>query len=258
MIQYFVKKDSVVRKIWGTGDTILFIFGGASAEFSLNKAVDWLYYTGRLPNDPLGRLFSTITYARMIVFSEMEVANTAIDKISAIHAAVEKGRGKQIPDWAYRDVLYMLIHYSISSFELLERELSKDEKEEVFNVFYRVGCRMGLKDLPVEYSLWLDSRKFHLENDLMRSGFTIDLYKQYRKHLGYIRFLLLKEGQKLVVPVIVAKLLGFNRFYFLKYVLWVYKLLKKFRLHHLLRAAILPKAYQLQIKELDIDTSFKA
>lgn len=258
MIQYFVKEDSVVRKIWGTSDTILFIFGGASAEFALNKAVDWLYYTGRLPNDPLGRLFSTVKYARMIVFSEMEVANAAIDKISAIHTAVEKSRGSQIPDWAYRDVLYMLIHYSVSSFELLERKLSNDEKEEVFNVFYRVGCRMGLKDLPVGYSQWLDSRKFHLENDLIKSDCTIDLYKQYRKHLGYVRYLLLKEGQKLVVPTIVAKLMGFNRFYFLKYVLWVYKLLKKFRLHHLLKAAILPKAYQLQINELDMDKAVMA
>lgn len=53
----FVENDSVVRKIWGKSDTILFIFAGASAEFALNKAVDWLYFTGKLPSDPLGRLF---------------------------------------------------------------------------------------------------------------------------------------------------------------------------------------------------------
>ena len=69
-IQYFVDKDSVVREIWGKSDTILFIFSGAAAEFALNKAVDWLYYTGKLPADPLGRLFSTVTYARQIVFLE--------------------------------------------------------------------------------------------------------------------------------------------------------------------------------------------
>ncbi|MEJ7663471.1 MAG: hypothetical protein WKG07_29945 [Hymenobacter sp.] len=39
---------------------VLFIFAGAAAEFALNKAVDWLYFTGRLPADPLGRLFSTV------------------------------------------------------------------------------------------------------------------------------------------------------------------------------------------------------
>ena len=60
-MELFVEKDSVVRKIWGKGDTILFIFAGASADFALNKAVDWLYFTGKLPSDPLGRLFSTVS-----------------------------------------------------------------------------------------------------------------------------------------------------------------------------------------------------
>jgi hypothetical protein len=63
-IKYFVDKQSVVRQIWGKTDTILFIFAGASAEFALNKAVDWLYFTGKLPADPPGRLFSTVSYAK--------------------------------------------------------------------------------------------------------------------------------------------------------------------------------------------------
>src|SRR3982751_2531078 len=103
-MEYFVDKNSIVRKIWGTGDTVLFIFAGASAEFALNKAVDWLYFTGRLPADPLKRLFSTITYARQIVFSEREAAFGTIDKITSIHSAVEANRGARIPAWAYRDV----------------------------------------------------------------------------------------------------------------------------------------------------------
>ena len=45
-----------------------------------------------------------------------------------IHAAVEKKRGRSIPDWAYRDVLFMLIDYSIRSYEVLERSLSRAEK----------------------------------------------------------------------------------------------------------------------------------
>ena len=252
MDRYFVEQESVVRKIWGKSDTILFIFAGASAEFALNKAVDWLYYTGRLPTDPLGRLFSTVKYARMIVFSEINAANAAIDKIAAIHTAVEQSRGSQIPDWAYRDVLFMLIHYSISSFQLLERKLTDDEKEEVFNVFYRVGVRMGLKELPTNYKSWLDSHQQHLQNDLLKSDFTTDLYKQYKKHLGFVRYLLLIEGQKLVVPSKVAILLGFSKVYFLKPVLWVYKLSKKLRVDNLLKAAILPKAYKEEIRELDV------
>src|ERR1700688_1102503 len=128
----FVNPDSIVPQIWGNADTVLFIFGGAAAEFALNKAVDWLYFTGRLPADPLGRLFSTVAYARQIIFSEEAAALDSIHQIIAIHKSVEKNRGGQIPDWAYRDVLFLLIGYSISSFELLDRKLSEAEKTEVF------------------------------------------------------------------------------------------------------------------------------
>src|SRR6188472_1966838 len=114
--EYFVNKNSVVRQIWGKSDTILFIFAGASAEFALNKAVDWLYFTGRLPIDPIGRLFSTVSYAKAIVFSEKQAALRAIDSMATIHGAVETKREAKIPDWAYRDVLFMLIDYSIRSF----------------------------------------------------------------------------------------------------------------------------------------------
>jgi hypothetical protein len=82
-MKYFVNEGSIVRKIWGKADTILFIFAGSAVEFALNKAVDWLYFTGRLPADPLGRLFSTITYARQIIFSEEDAALASIYKITA-------------------------------------------------------------------------------------------------------------------------------------------------------------------------------
>lgn len=250
-MEFFVAKTSVVRQIWGKGDTILFIFAGASAEFALNKAVDWLYFTGRLPADPLGRLFSTVTYARQIVFSEMEEAFRAIDKIAAIHSAVEAKRDAKIPDWAYRDVLFMLIGYSISSFELLERKLTSTEKEEVFNVFYRVGERMGLKELPANYHQFLVMRDRHLQQDLIKSGFTIDLYKQYKIHLGSFRYRLLLEGQKLVAPKKVNELLHAGKIPLLRPVLVLYKLTRKFKLGRFLKSTILPKKYKAEIKELD-------
>src|SRR5215218_9421623 len=108
-MEFFVEEGSIVRKIWGKGDTILFIFAGAAAEFALNKAVDWLYFTGRLPADPLGRLFSTVSYSRQIIFSEKNAALRSIDAMTAIHAGVEARRAASIPHWAYRDVLFMLI-----------------------------------------------------------------------------------------------------------------------------------------------------
>ena len=250
-MEFFVDQSSVVRKIWGKGDTILFIFAGASAEFALNKAVDWLYYTGRLPADPLGRLFSTVAYARQIVFSEKQAAFNAIDKMRSIHTAVEASRGATIPDWAYRDVLFMLIHYSIASFEVLERKLNEDEKEEAFDVFYRVGSRMGLVGLPVNYQQWLVMREDHLKTNLQKSHLTIDLYKQYHKHLGPFRYKLLKEAQVLVVPKKVNNLLGLGKTSLLTPILWVYKLGQKIKLDWFLKSLVLPAEYKKQIKDLD-------
>ncbi len=250
---YFVKKGSIVREIWGDGDTILFIFAGASAEFALNKAVDWLYYTGKLPADPLGRLFSTVEYARKIVFSEKEAALKAIDKITAIHQGVEASREAQIPDWAYRDVLFMLIDYSIRSFEVLKRELNEEEKSEVFEVFNRVGLRMNINGLPKNLLEWRWMRQDHLERNLISSDFTINLYQQYRKHLGYIRFQSLKKAQALVAPEKVSLLLSLTGFNWLKPMLKTYRLLKRIKLHSALRNAILPRGYCTQIQNLDVE-----
>ena len=250
-MSWFVDKDSVVRQIWGKGDTILFIFAGASAEFALNKAVDWLYFTGKLPADPLGRLFSTVQYARNIVFSSTEEANKVIDRMSLIHSAVENKRGGSIPDWAYRDVLFMLIHYSIASFELLERKLTQREKEDVFCVFFRVGMRMKLKDLPQTYSEWIIMREQHLQDHLLRTHYTLDLYKQYKKHLGAIRYFLLKEAQTLVTPKKVKELLDFRNHSLLTPILFVYKFSRLLKFDWLLKSLVLPAEYKDQIKNLD-------
>jgi hypothetical protein len=251
-MNYFVDKNSIVRKIWGKGDTVLFIFAGASAEFALNKAVDWLYFTGKLPADPLKRLFSTITYARQIIFSKKEEALKAIDKITAIHSAVEANRGATIPGWAYRDVLFMLIHYSIASFELLERKLTEQEKDDLYIVFLQLGQRMNLKELPKNYNDWLTVRDQHLQDDLEKSHFTIDLYKQYKKHLGIIRYKILLQSQILVVPSRVNKLLQLGNISLLTPLLVLYKFSRKIKLDGLLKSIILPSEYKEQIKSLDI------
>jgi hypothetical protein len=251
-MKYFVEEGSIVRKIWSKADNILFIFAGSAAEFALNKAVDWLYYTGRLPADPLGRLFSTVAYGRMIIFSEYDGALAAIDKINAIHHSVEQSRGAEIPDWAYRDVIFMLIDYSVRSYELLERPLSDDEKEEVFEVFYRMGLRMGLKDMPFNYKHWLTVRKQHLDADLLKSDFTIDLFKQYKKHLGTVRYQLLKQVQLLIVPEEAKRLLPIDSVSYLRPVISFYKFSRIIKLDGLLKEAILPPEYKSQIRAIDV------
>lgn len=250
-MEFFVEQHSIVRRIWGKSDTILFVFAGASAEFALNKAVDWLYFTGKLPADPLGRLFSTVMYARRIVYSPKEAAEKAIDTITHIHKAVEGNRGYAIPDWAYRDVLFMLIHYSVASYELLERKLTDAEKDDLYDVFYRMGSRMGLKELPVNYKDWTVSHTQHLRQDLAVSEYTKDLYKQYRKHLGPMRYFILKESQKLVCPAMVKKMLGLDSFSWASPLLAVYKVSRMIKFDGVLKAILLPKKYQKEIKALD-------
>lgn len=254
-MEYFVQQDSIVRKIWGKSDTILVIFSGAAAEFALNRAVDWLYFTGRLPADPVGRLFSTVSYARQIVFASRQDAEKAIDKITAIHAGVEKARGGQIPDWAYRDVLFMLIHYSIAAFELLERKLSPTEKEELYNVFLRIGQRMQIPGLPATYTAWLPVREGHLQADLVKSHYTRDLFVQYKRSLGSFRYGVMKEAQILVIPPRARQLLQFRKFSLLTGIVPMYQLSKQLKLDGLVKALLLPREYKEQIRALDITTS---
>ena len=249
--EMFVREGSIVRRIWGRSDTILFVFAGASAEFALNKSVDWLYFTGRLPKDPMARLFSTVNYARLIVFATAENANAAIDKITAIHNGVEKARGQKIPDWAYRDVLFMLIYYSIAAFETLERKLSQMEEDELFDVFYRMGLRMNISGLPSNFHEWEIVRQQHLENDLEKGKLTKDLYKQYRKHLGPVRFWILIEVQKLLVPQLVYQLLSFKKFRWLLAAPAVYKLARMLRLDGMIKSILLPPGYRKQVMDLD-------
>lgn len=248
---YFVSPQSIVRIIWGKADYILFIFAGAAAEFALNKSVDWLYFTGRLPSDPFGRLFSTVSYARAIVFSKEQAALDAIDKIAGIHARIESERGIPIPDSAYRDVLFMLIDYSIRSFELLERKLAYEEKVEIFSVFNRVGIRMRLKGLPENFEKWQGMRLEHMEENLQYSHFTRDLFKQYKKHLGPIRYHILLEAQALVAPQKVKQLMGLPKSSLLRPFVPVYKASKHLRADWLFKKLLLPPKYKKEIRALD-------
>jgi len=251
-MKYFTEKDSIIRQIWGRADTVLFIFAGASAEFTLNRAVDWLYYTGRLPADPLGRLFSTVAYSRMILFSDEENALKYIDQITAIHQGVENSRGTKIPAVAYLEVLYMLVDYSIRAYELLEKKMNEKEKAEIFDVFARVGARMELEGLPATYSEYQVGRQQQLINGLFYSHYSHDLYLQYRKHLGPSRFVLLKQVQLLVAPEQVNQKLKQHQIKWLLPILKLYKLLRFLKMESWVKTAILPEQYARQLKNIEV------
>jgi uncharacterized protein (DUF2236 family) len=247
----FVRQDSIVRRIWGDGDTILLVFAGGAAEFALNRAVDWLFFTGELPRDPIGRLFSTAAFAQDIVFADGETAQRTLNRIRAIHQTVEQQRGGRIPDWAHRDVLYMLIDYSERAHTLLHRPLTGAEREELYGVFRRVGIGLGIPDLPASYGGWQLDRARHLERNLAPSALTRELYAQYRQHLGPWRFRLLLQTQSVLVPRYVEELLGMSPASWLRHALPLYRVLAGVGLRPLIRGALLPTRYIPEVRRLD-------
>ncbi len=251
LIVTFVQEQSIVRRIWSDADVILLIFAGSAAEFALNKAVDWLFFTGKLPADPIGRLFSTVQYAQQIVFSEAAQARQAVGRMATIHAGVENKRGYAIPDWAYRDVLYMLVDYSERAYTLLHRPLTDAERAELFDVFWRVGDGMGVQGLPATYTDWLVDRQKHLANDLERSTYTDTLFRRYREEIGDWRYDLLRQSQSLLVPARVAQLLELPQRPWLKHLLWLYTLSNALGLRSLIQRILLPTTYLARIQGLE-------
>lgn len=247
----FVEKGSIVRRIWSNPDLILLVFAGSAAEFALNRAVDWLFFTGKIPEDPIGRFFSTVSYAQKIVFATESQAVETIQRIGAIHSGVENARQQKIPEWAYRDVLYMLIDYSERAFELLIRPLSDDEKSDLFAHFRRVGEMMAIKALPTNYATWQQDRLLHLEQDLEYSSATKNLFEQYQKQLGEWRYSLLLEIQALIAPPRVRDLLKLNVNNPLSYFIWSYSLVEGLGLQSAVRWILLPPEHSEAVEQLD-------
>jgi uncharacterized protein (DUF2236 family) len=247
----FVDRGSVVRRIWGDGDMVLLVFAGSAAEFALNRAVDWLFFTGALPRDPIGRLFSTAAYAQQIVFADESTASQTLGRIRAAHQAVERRRGQTIPPWAHRDVLYMLIDYSERAHELLARPLSADDHRDIYDVFYRVGIGLQIPGLPRSYAEWRADRDCHLRRDLLRSDATDALYAQYRDHLGSARYRLLLRLQAILAPDHVREQLRLKPAEWMRPLLRIYPILVRAGLRSTLQRLLMPPRYLLAARSLD-------
>ena len=247
----FVDRGSIVRTIWGDPDLVLLIFAGSAAEFALNRAVDWLFFTGEIPRDPIGRLFSTVRYAQEIVFVDEEKARRTLDRINARHAHVEHQRGQTIPDWAYRDVLYMLIDYSERAYALLYKPLAKVQKHDLFEVFLRIGEGLSIPDLPETYDEWQVDRRRHMVRDLSYSKHTSMLFQQYRKHLGWWRYQLLLEVQAVLVPGVVRRLLDFHSNKLMSGLAQTYGIINGGKLRSLVHGLLIPPRYWSEVRSFD-------
>ena len=247
----FVDRRSIVRTIWGSPDLILLIFAGSAAEFALNRAVDWLFFTGKIPSDPIGRLFSTVRYAQEIVFATDETARRTLSRINAIHGSVERQRGQTIPDWAYRDVLYMLVDYSERAYRMLHRPLSASQQQDLYTVFRQIGNELRIPELPATYAEWRLDRRRHLDRDLAYSRHSELLFGQYRRHLGFWRYHLLVEVQSLLVPVEVRRLLNLNPNKLLPSVIRAYGIVERCNLQSVIHSLLIPPRYSAEVRKFD-------
>ena len=247
----FAGPESIVRRVWGDADLVLLVFAGAAAEFALNRAAGWLFVTGALPNDPLGRLFSTAAYAQRIALGTPAEAAGALAGIRAAHRAVERRRGGRIPDWAHRDVLYLLVDYSEQAFAALHRPLTAAEREELYAVFRRVGEGLEIPALPADYAAWAVDRARHMERDLACTAHTAALYAAYRRALGPWRHALLRRVQGAIAPVRVRTLLGLPRAPILGRLLRLYPAVARLGLRPAVRRALVPRAHLAAVRGLD-------
>ena len=199
------------RRVWSDPTCLLLVFVGASAEFPLNPSVDWLFYTGRLPADPIARFLSTIDYLRRLINADDETRNLEAAKLKQIHQQLENKRGRHIPAKSYRDVLCMDTIYSIRSVPLVTGvDLSLAEKDLVVRELSSVGEQMGIPDLPWTYDQLCEQRKERLPL-WVKSDFTSRLLDSYRGALGPMTYELLISAYPMLVEPELLEQLGLGK-----------------------------------------------
>ena len=175
-------------------------FRGSAAEFAINKAVDWLFWTNALPDAPIERFFETVRFAQQLAFGDEQQIAAAVDGVNRAHRGVERSRGGHIPQWAYRDVLFMLIDYGERAHAIVFGPMPEDERLEHFLASIAMGQALHIEGLPDDYAAYQALRQSHLDNNTEHSQFTDELYARYREHLGAWRMHALLDLQASLVP----------------------------------------------------------
>jgi len=219
MTQLFGSK--ITRQIWGDPENVLLIYAGAAAEFALNPDNHWLFYTGKLPSDPLRRFQDTLRYQQKLFFMPVDVVPQVARHIRDMHRQVEEKRSKEqgevkISDTAFFQVLSMLIEYGILGFEYLHRSRMRwEEREEYFNDIRSIAWMMEISDFPPNYHHYLTRRTQMVVHELQINGYTQNLLDAYRKNLGLFRYWSLLQFQARFIDCILVQRLGLksNRFF---------------------------------------------
>jgi uncharacterized protein (DUF2236 family) len=242
---------AVVRRIWGSVDAIILIFAGSAAEFALSRAVDWLFWTNRLPDAPIERFFETVRFAQTLVFEGPAGAEAAIAAVNGAHRMVERSRDAAIPQWAYRHVLSMLIDYGEQAHRIVFGPMSEHDRAVHFTAMLEIGCALRIAGLPTTYDEYRAQRQAHLQDDIAYGEFSAKLYARYRDALGGWRFRALLRLQASLVPAEVARLLGLRRRRGADLLLRVYRHLPRHRLLRVVYPLLLSRRYARQLASLD-------
>ena len=198
----------VIQRIWGSPDAILLFFAGGAAEFAAIKAVDWLFFTNRLPAAPIERFFETVRFAQRVFFGTHSQATATIASITRIHHHVEAARGVAIPEWAYRDVLFLLIDYGERAHTIIYGPMSTSERQEHFQAILALGQAMELPGLPASYAAYQAQRHQQLVDDYAATALTERLFASYRGAIGPWRYWLLRRIQASLLPEELRPVLG--------------------------------------------------
>lgn len=220
--------SELTRTIWGAAENVALIYAGAAAEFALNPENHWLFYTGKLPADPLRRFERTLRYQQRLFFLPQDAVPALARHIKELHNDVEKKRSREqgdikISDQAYLQVFSMLIEYGIRGYEYLHRlKLTQDQRETYFNDIRSIALMMEVRDFPADYGHYLTRRDRMVASELQCNAFTPELMEAYRKNLPLFGYWALLQFQaRFIHPTLVGRLdLKTNRIFGWAY--WLY------------------------------------
>ena len=229
------------RRVWSDPTSMLLVFVGASAEFPLNPSVDWLFFTGRLPSDPIARFLSTIDYLRRLITADDETRVVEATKLKQLHKDLEDKRGREIPAMSYRDVLCMDTMYSIRSVPLVTgKELTLAQKDSVVRDLSTVGELMGVPELPWTYDQLCEQRKERMDS-WVTNDYTLRLLNSYRRALGPMTYELLVSAYPMLVEPELLERLGLGKRILSAPMRWSLAPACRTGVIHLLYRALLPR-----------------
>lgn len=224
--------SDITRQIWGDPENVLLIYAGAAAEFALHPENNWLFYTGKLPANPLRRFQDTLQYQQRLFFLPQEKVPLVARHIKDLHRQVEEKKSKEqgeshISDHAYLQVFSMLIEYGITGWEYLNRQtLSRKKREEYFNDIHLVAVMMEIADFPQDYHHYQTLRTQIVVRELQFNIHTRELMESYRHNLGFIPSWLLAQFQARFIDPILSRRLGLKTNLLFGFLYRIYPLLR--------------------------------